>query len=112
MNVKTIFITVGLFAGLSSLCAFAADKSLCREDWALFLYDNGNLKSCNLKNDYDSYGITCKNDYPVTFYVTGELQSCRLSEDTTVNGITCRGDRTISFYPDGRLSECVKAAPY
>ena len=93
---------------LASMNASAADQSICHSAANVVLYNNGSLKSCQLKDDYDANAIRCKNDGQVTFYANGSLESCVLSASSDIAGNRCKQDGQISFYIDGKLKSCVK----
>lgn len=46
---------------------YAADQSICNSGSNVVLHDNGSLKSCQLKDDYDANNVTCNNAGPISF---------------------------------------------
>jgi hypothetical protein len=108
MSVWKSAIVVCLWLLLGVIPVFAADPSICSQGLTISFYDSGNLRACNLRENYDINGITCLDDNEIVFYDTGELQSCTLSQEAAVRGITCQQEGQITFYRDGNLSSCVK----
>ena len=107
--IKTLFFhSLVLTLLFPSLNVYAVDQSICHSGVNVILYNNGSLKSCQLKDDYVANNIRCKNDGPVSFYNNGNLESCLLSMDTTVAENKCKQEGSISFYIDGKLKSCVK----
>ena len=107
--IKTLFFqSLVLTAVLASFNVYAVDQSICHSVANVLLYDNGSLKSCQLKDDYVANDIRCKNDSPVSFYSDGNLEFCVLFTDTTVAENKCKQDSPISFFIDGNLKSCVK----
>jgi hypothetical protein len=106
---KTLFFQglalASVFAGFD---VYAVDKSICHPGANVVLHNNGSLKACQLKNDYDANKIRCKKDYDVGFYNNGNLESCVLSAPATIAKNQCKQDGLISFYIDGKLKSCVK----
>jgi hypothetical protein len=97
-----------LASALVSLNVYAADQSFCNSGANVVLYDNGSLKACQLKDDYDANNIRCKNGGSVSFYSNGKLDSCVLSAEVTIAKSKCKADGLISFYIDGKLKSCMK----
>jgi hypothetical protein len=87
---------------------YAADQSICNSGADVVLYNNGSVKSCQLKDNYDANKITCKNGGSISFYSNGKLESCVLSAEVTIVKSKCKADALISFYIDGRLKSCMK----
>jgi antitoxin component YwqK of YwqJK toxin-antitoxin module len=111
--IKTLFvhslILVSVLASiLVGLNIYAADQSICNSGANVVLHDNGSLKSCQLKNDFDANNIRCKNGGLVSFYSNGKLESCVLSGEVTIAKNKCKEDGLISFYSDGKLKSCMK----
>ncbi len=107
--IKTLFFHgLALTLVLASFNVYAADQSICNPGANVELHNNGSLKACQLKDDYDANDIRCKNRGAVSFYDNGNLQSCVLSADTTIGKNKCKENGLISFYRDGRLESCVK----
>jgi hypothetical protein len=111
--IKTLFfrslvLTLGLTLVLASLNVYAADQSICNPGVNVVLHDNGSLKDCQLKSDYDANNIRCKNEGHVSFYNNGNLESCVLYESVTIGNNNCKEDGLISFYSDGKLKSCMK----
>jgi antitoxin component YwqK of YwqJK toxin-antitoxin module len=107
--IKTLFFqSLVLTLVLASFSVYAVDQSICNSGANVVLYNNGSLKACQLKNDYDANNIRCKNDGPVSFYDNGNLESCMLSMPATITENKCKQDGLISFYIDGKLKSCVK----
>ena len=94
-----------LFAGFN---VYAVDQSICNPGSNVELHNNGSLKACQLKDEFDANGIRCKVEFPVGFYRNGSLESCVLSASATIAGNKCKEDDQISFYIDGKLKSCVK----
>jgi hypothetical protein len=108
MDKKQIFALAGLFLLMTACAVDAADKSICSYDSNIYLYDEGSLKSCTLKDRYDINGITCKDNVPIMFHENGNLKSCDLTENATIDDTKCKADSPVAFYPNGRLYQCVK----
>ena len=109
--IKTLFflsLALATVLTITSLNAYAVDQSICNPGSNVAVHNNGSLKACQLKNDYDANNIRCKKDYPVSFYNSGKLESCVLSTSATIAGNKCKEDGLISFYIDGKLKSCVK----
>ena len=111
--IKTLFvhslILVSVLASiLVGLNIYAADQSICNSGANVVLHDNGLLKSCQLKDDYDANNIRCKNGGVISFYSNGKLESCVLSESVTIENNKCKADALISFQSDGTLKSCMK----
>jgi hypothetical protein len=106
---KTLFFqSLVLTSVLASFNVYAVDQSICNFGANVVLYNNGSLKACQLKNDYDANNIRCKNDGPVSFYDNGNLESCVLSTPATIAENKCKQDSLISFFIEGKLKSCVK----
>ena len=103
-----LFLSLVLASVLAGFTVYAADQSICHSGANVLLYDNGTLKACQLKNDYDANSIKCKSDGPVSFYNNGNLESCVLATPTTLDANKCKDGGLISFYIDGKLKACVK----
>jgi hypothetical protein len=86
----------------------AADQSICNPGTNVLLNDDGSLRACQLKDDYDVNNIQCKNDGQIVFYNNGNLESCVLSASITIGKNDCQADALISFYSDGNLKSCMK----
>jgi len=106
--IKTLFFLSLALTLLTSSNVYAVDQSICQSGANVLLYNEGSLKSCQLKNDYVANNIRCKSDGPVSFYSNGNLESCVLSTDTTVAENKCKQEGPISFYIDGKLKSCMK----
>ena len=107
--IKTLFFqSLVLTSVLASFNVYAANQSICQSDANVVLHDNGLVKSCQLKDDYDANNIRCKNGGSVSFYSNGKLESCVLSADATIAESKCNADGLISFYIDGKLKSCMK----
>jgi len=111
--IKTLFvhslILASVLASISvGLNIYAADQSICNSGANVFLHQNGSLKSCQLKDDYDANDIRCKNGATISFYSNGKLESCVLFESVTIGNNTCKADAQISFQSDGTLKSCMK----
>jgi hypothetical protein len=106
---KTLFFqSLVLTIILTSFNVYAIDQSICNPGTKVELYNNGSLKGCQLKNDYDANSIRCRNDGPVSFYENGNLESCVLSTPATIAENKCKQDGQISFFIDGKLKSCMK----
>jgi antitoxin component YwqK of YwqJK toxin-antitoxin module len=111
--IKTLFVQSLILASvlasiLVGLNIYAADQSICNPGANVILHDNGSLKSCKLKNDFDANNIRCKNGGLVSFYSNGKLESCVLYADVTIAESKCKADGQVSFYSDGKLKSCMK----
>ncbi len=111
--IKTLFVQSLILASvlastLVGVNIFAADQSICDSGANVVLHDNGSLKSCQLKDDYDANNIRCKSGGSVSFYQNGKLESCVLYADVTIAKSKCKADGQISFYSDGKLKSCMK----
>ena len=107
--IKTLFsLSLALTLVLTSFNVCAADQSICNSGSKVVLHNNGSLKACQLKNDYDANNIRCKNNGSVSFYNNGNLESCVLSAPVTIAQNKCKEDSLISFYIDGKLKSCMK----
>jgi antitoxin component YwqK of YwqJK toxin-antitoxin module len=106
---KTLFfLSLVLTSVLGGFNVYAADQSICQSGANVLLHDNGSLKTCQLKDDYDTNNIRCKNGGSASFYNNGNLESCVLSESVTIEKNKCKQDGLISFYIDGKLKSCMK----
>ena len=107
--IKTLFFQILLLASvLVSFNVYAANQSICNPGTNVVLHDDGSLKSCQLKDNYDLNNITCKNDSTISFYSNGELESCVLYTDVTISNSNCKADALIYFFIDGNLKSCMK----
>jgi len=106
--VQSLILASVLASILVGLNIFAADQSICNPGANVILHDNGSLKSCQLKDDYDANNIRCKNGGSVSFYSNGKLESCVLFAEVTIAKSKCKADGLISFYSDGKLKSCMK----
>lgn len=93
---------------LAGFNVFAADQSICHPGAKILLDNNGNLRSCQLKSDYDVNSIQCKGNAPVNFYNNDHLESCVLAKSTSIGMIKCQQNALISFFIDGKLKSCTK----
>jgi hypothetical protein len=100
------FQSLALISVLAVINVYAADRSICNDGGNVALYDDGSLKACQLKDDYDVDNISCKNYGPISFYPNGNLESCELAREVTIGGYTCQEDRLIFLYVDGKLKSC------
>ena len=108
-TIKTLFfLSLALASVLASFNVYAVDQSICNPGSNVVLHNNGSLKACQLKHDYDANNIRCKKDGHVSFYDNGNLESCVLSSEATIGENKCKQDGLISFYSDGNLESCVK----
>ena len=107
--IKTLFfLSLALTFAFVIFNVFAADQSICNPGANFVLHQNGSLKSCQLKDDYDANNIRCKNGGAISFYSNGKLESCVLSESVTIENNKCKADALISFQSDGTLKSCMK----
>jgi hypothetical protein len=106
--VQSLILASVLVSILVGLNIYAADQSICNPGAKVVLHDNGSLKSCQLKDDYDVNNIRCKNGGTASFYQNGKLEACVLSADVTIDTSKCKADGQISFYSDGKLKSCMK----
>jgi hypothetical protein len=101
-----------LFLSLASVVigfnVYAVDPSICNSGVNVVVHDNGSLKSCELKDNYEANNIRCRDKGPISFYDNGSLESCMLSTPTTIGENKCDQFNLISFYPDGNLKSCMK----
>ena len=109
MNFKIILFVLSLALVVVSFNAYAVDPSICRSGVNVVLHDNGSLRSCELKDDYEANNIRC-NKGSVSFYNNGSLESCMLSRAATIGENKCDQVGLISFYSDGNLKSCMKPA--
>ena len=107
MNCKNILFFLSLALIVVSFDVYAVDPSICNPGVNVALHNNGSLKSCDLKDDYEANNIRC-NKGLASFYDNGALESCRLSKPTTVGENKCDQVGLIYFYPDGKLKSCMK----
>jgi len=96
---------IALVAGSN---AHAVDSSIYSPGVKVEVHDNGSLRSCDLKEDYEVNGIQCRNENRISFYNNGKLESCILSAPATIGAYECEQYTLIYFYPDGRLKSCMK----
>lgn len=107
--IKTLFFQILVITlVLVSFNVYAADQSICNSGANVILHNNGSLKACQLKDDYDANNIRCKNGGSVSFYSNGKLESCVLSAEVTIAKNKCKSDALISFFIDGELKSCMK----
>src|SRR5271157_3153267 len=107
--IKTLFfLSLALTSAFVSFNVYAADQSICNSGANVVLHNNGSLKACQLKDDYDANNIRCKNGGSVSFYSNGKLESCVLSAEATIDKNKCKADGLISFFIDGKLKSCMK----
>jgi hypothetical protein len=109
MNFKMILFFLSLALVAVSFNVYAVDPSICKSGVNVILHDNGSLRSCELKDDYETNNIRC-NKGSASFYDNGNLESCMLSRPTTIGENKCDQVGLISFYPDGKLKSCMKPA--
>ena len=107
--IKTFFPQSLLLASvLVSFNVYAANQSICNSATNVVLHDNGSLKSCQLKDNYNVNNITCKSNNAISFYSNGKLEYCVLSEEATIAENRCKEDSSIFFFIDGNLKSCMK----
>ena len=107
--IKTFFpLSFALISVFASSHVYAADQSICNPGSNVVLHNNGSLKACQLKNDYDANKIRCKKDDSVSFYNNGNLESCELASEATIDQNKCSQYGLIFFYIDGKLKSCMK----
>jgi len=90
---------------------YAADQSICSPGSQVEVYPNGLLKSCILKDYYNSNNIKCNKGQMISFYADAKvdtLDTCILAEPATINGQKCKQSEPVSFYSDGKFKSCVK----
>jgi hypothetical protein len=102
------FQLLALTVVLGSFNAYAADQSICHSGAKVELNDDGSVRACRLKSDYDVNSIQCKNNSPISFYNNGNLESCVLSKPASIDMNKCMQDGQITFYINGNLKSCVK----
>jgi hypothetical protein len=107
MNFKNILFFLCSALVVVSFEVYAVDASICNPNVKIELYNNGSLKSCDLRDDYKANEIPC-NKGRVNFYDNGILESCMLSKPTTIGENKCDQLGLIYFYPDGKLKSCMK----
>jgi len=103
-----LFQSLALTLVLASFNVYAADQSICHSGANVALHNNGSLRACQLKNDYEANTIRCKNNSSISFYSNGNLESCVLYDSVSIGKNNCKGDGLISFYIDGKLKSCMK----
>ena len=108
MNFKNILFFLSLASLVVGSNVYAVDPSICNSSANVVVHENGSLKSCELKDDYDANNIQCRNENRISFYDNGSLESCILSTPTTIGENECGQFAVISFYPDGKLKSCMK----
>jgi len=108
MNFKKTLVFLSLTLVAVSFNVYAVDPSICNSGANVVVHDNGSLKSCELKSNYEANNIQCRERNPVSFYDKGSLESCILSTPTTIGENKCDQFYLISFYPDGNLKSCMK----
>ena len=108
MNFINILFSLCLASLVVSSHVYAVDPSICNSSVNVVVHENGSLKSCELKDDYDANNIRCRNENRISFYDNGSLESCILSTPTTIGENECGQFAVISFYPDGKLKSCMK----
>lgn len=108
VNFKNILFFLSLASAVVISNVYAVDPSICNSGVNVVVHDNGSLKSCELKDDYDANNIRCRNENRISFYNNGSLESCILSTPTTIGENKCDEFALISFYPDGKLKSCMK----
>ena len=109
MNFKHVLLFLSLALVVVGFNAYAVDPTICKAGVNVVLHDNGSLRSCELKDDYEANNIRC-NRGTVSFYDNGNLESCMLSKAITIGENKCDPVGPISFYPDGKLKSCMKPA--
>jgi hypothetical protein len=106
------FKGVLLFLGFASVVViphvYAVDQSICSSGGNVVLHNNGSLRMCELKDDYEANGIRCGKQSRAVFYDNGNLESCTLSAPTTIGENKCDQYGLISFFPEGNLKSCKK----
>jgi len=108
MNGKNILFFLSLALVVVSFNVYAVDPPICNSGVNVVVHENGSLRSCELKDDYEANNIRCRNGNRISFYDNGNIESCILSTPTTVGGNECGQFGVISFYPDGKLKSCMK----
>jgi len=108
MNFRNSLFFLSLALVLVSFNVSALDPSICNSGANVVLHNNGSLKSCELKDDYEANRIRCSKAGRVSFYDNGNLESCVLSTTTTIGENKCDQSGLISFYLDGKLKSCMK----
>jgi len=108
VNSKIILFFLCVASLVVSSHVYAVDPSICNSSVNVVVHENGSLKSCELKDDYDANNIRCRNENRISFYDNGSLESCILSTPTTIGENECAQFAVISFYPDGKLKSCMK----
>jgi hypothetical protein len=109
MNFNILF-SLSLALVVVSSNAYAVDPSICNSGVNVVVHENGSLKSCQLKDDYDANSIRCRNENRISFYDNGSLESCILSTPITIGENECGEFALVSFYRDGKLKSCMKPA--
>ena len=108
MNFKHVLFFLSLALAVGSLNVYAVDPSICDSGRNMAFHNNGALKSCELKDDYEANNIRCSKRSRVSFYDSGSLESCMLSTPTTIGENECDQRSLIFFFPDGKLKSCMK----
>ena len=107
-NLFSLSLASALILMLVIFNVYAADKSICNSGANVVLHQNGSLKSCQLKDNYNENNITCKNGGLISFYSNGKLESCMLNAEVTISKSVCKADALIVFFIDGNLKSCMK----
>jgi hypothetical protein len=89
MNFKKTLVFLSLVLVAISFNVYAVDPLICNSGANVTVHDNGSLKSCELKGNYEANNIQCRERGPVSFYDKGSLESCILSTPTTIGENKC-----------------------
>ena len=108
VNFKNLLFFLSITSVFVSFNLYAADPSICSSGVSVAVYENGSLKSCVLKDDYEVNNVQCRYENRIRFYDNGNLESCILSVPATIGEYQCEQYAFITFYPDGRLKSCIK----
>jgi hypothetical protein len=108
MSSKCFLLFLSLVSFPVVINAHAVDQSMCYSGTNVEYHNNGSLKACELKADYEANGIRCRDRGRVSFYEDGNLESCILSDPTTIGENRCDQFGIVFFYPDGKLKSCMK----
>jgi hypothetical protein len=70
MNFKNILFFLCFALVVVSFNVYAVDSSICNSGVSVVVHDNGSLKSCDLKDDYDANNIRCSIKVVLAFITT------------------------------------------
>jgi hypothetical protein len=106
MYFKRVLLFLSFASAVVSLNVYSVDQSVCSSGGNVALHDNGSLRTCELKDNYEANGIRCISRSRAVFCDNGNLESCTLSTIATIGENKCDQFGVISFFPDGNLKSC------